>query len=33
MLLTEGGLTERQKERLEIIAEQARKGSEIIKGS
>ena len=32
MLLMEGDLTERQKERLEIIAEQARKGSEIIKG-
>ncbi|MHB8843590.1 MAG: two-component system sensor histidine kinase NtrB [Nitrospirota bacterium] len=32
MLLMEGGLTEKQKERLEIIAEQARKGSEIIKG-
>jgi len=32
MLLTEGGLTEKQKERLEIIAEQARKGSEIIRG-
>ena len=32
MLLMEGDLTERQKERLEIIAEQARKGSEIIRG-
>ena len=32
MLLLEGGLTEKQQERLEIIAEQARKGSEIIKG-
>jgi PAS domain S-box-containing protein len=32
ILLTEGDLTERQKERLEIIAEQARKGSEIIRG-
>ncbi len=32
MLLMEGGLTEKQKERLEIIAEQARKGSEIIRG-
>lgn len=32
MLLMEGDLTERQKDRLEIIAEQARKGSEIIRG-
>jgi len=32
MLLMEGDLTEKQKERLEIIAEQARKGSEIIRG-
>jgi two-component system NtrC family sensor kinase len=32
MLLMEGDLTERQRERLEIIAEQARKGSEIIRG-
>jgi len=32
MLLMEGALTEKQKERLEIIAEQARKGSEIIRG-